>query len=100
MNSTNSELDKTNVMLVKNYIDKHYVIYRIHADRYNEKRFPLSHDFSIKEKESDYKVDLWHVESDICKIFGVERTIIIHAIKELIFEEINKKLETQIKLKF
>ncbi len=85
-------------MLVKNYIDKHYVIYRVHADRVNEKRFPLAHDFSIKEKESEYRVDLWKVEGDICKIFGVETTIITQAIRELILEDIDSKLDKQTQL--
>ena len=100
MNSNNSEIDKTNVMLVKNYIDRHYVMYRVQADKVNEKRFPMAHDFSIKEKKSDHKVDLWDIESDICKIFGVEKTIITQVIREIILDEINKKLETQIKFKF
>ena len=94
MNLSNPE-DKCSVMLVKNYIDKHYVLYKIHGDRVSEKCFPLAHDFSIKEKESEYTVDLWRVEDTLTKIFGVEKPIITRAFKELIIERINKMLSNQ-----
>lgn len=97
MNSTNPD-DECNVMLVKNYIDKHYVLYRIHGDRVLEKHFPLAHDFSIKEKESEYSVDLWRVEETLSKIFGVEKPIITRAFKELIIERLNKMLGNQIQI--
>ena len=100
MNLINTQEDICNVMLVKKYIDKHYIIWRIHAERATEKRFPLAHDFSIKERESEYKVDLWNVENDLRKIFGVETVIIRQAFKELILTEIEKNFEKQIKLKF
>lgn len=100
MNLVNTEEDICNVMLVKNYIDKHYVVYRIYADRATEKRFPLAHDFSIKEVESEEQVDLWSVERQLCLIFGVESKIIMQAFKEVVMKQIEKDFEKQIKLKF
>jgi hypothetical protein len=100
MNLVNTKEDICNVMLVKNYIDKHYIIYRIYADRALEKRFPLSHDFSIKEIESEKKVDLWDVERQLQVIFGVEVLIIRQAFKEVVMKQIEKNFEKQIKLKF
>jgi hypothetical protein len=100
MNLVNTKEDICNVMLVKNYIDKHYVIYRIYADRAMEKRFPLAHDFSIREIESEKKIDLWSVERELCTIFGVEVIIIRQALKEVVMNQIEKNFEQQIKLKF
>jgi len=100
MNLVNTKEDICNVMLVKNYIDKHYIVYRIYADRATEKRFPLAHDFSIKEVESEKQVDLWSVEQQLCLIFGVESKIIMYAFKEVVMKQIEKDFEKQIKLKF
>jgi hypothetical protein len=100
MNLVNTEEDIFNVMLVKKYIDKHYVVYRIYADRAKEKRFPLAHDFSIKEIESDKNTDLWGVELRLRKIFCVDFKIINQAFKEVVMLQIEKDFEKQIKLKF
>lgn len=100
MNLLNTEEDIYNVMLVKQYIDKHYVVFRIYADRAMEKRFPLAHDFSIREIESEKQVDLWSVERELCTIFGVEAIITRQAFKEVVMNQIEKNFEKQIKLKF
>jgi hypothetical protein len=100
VNLINTKEDIYNVMLVKDYIDKHYIIYRIYADRVMEKRFPLSHDFSIREIESEKQVDLWSVERQLLVIFGVEAIITRQAFKEVVMKQIEKDFEKQIKLKF
>jgi len=96
MNLINSKEDIFNVMLVKKYIDKHYVVYRIYADRAKGKSFPLAHDFSIKEIESDKNTYLWDVEIQLCKIFGVDSKIINQAFKEVVMVQIEKDFEKKL----
>jgi hypothetical protein len=100
MNLINTEEDITNVMLVKEYIDKHYAIFRIYADRATQKRFPLAHDFSVKNLETEKREDLWVVEDLLKKIFSVETIIIRQAFKEIVLREIEKNSGKQIKIFF
>lgn len=94
------DVERFNITLVKDYIDQHYVIYRIHADRAREKRFPLAHDFSIRNILTEKNEDLWGIENQIKLIFGVETITIREAFREIVYRELDKQFEKQIKLKF
>jgi hypothetical protein len=94
------DVERYNITLVRDYIDQHYTIHRIHADRAREKRFPLAHDFSIRNVETEKTEDLWHVENQILLIFSVEAVLIRQAFKEIVYRELEKQFEKQIKLKF
>lgn len=79
-----------NIILIKKYIDRYYVIYRIYAERIEEKGFPLAHDFSIKGKDSDMGFSVWNVEKELETIFSVDNTTIKKALKSLVIDKINQ----------
>jgi hypothetical protein len=93
MTSTNAHDD--NIMLVINYIDKHYIFYNINTDNILLERFPMSHDYSIKEI-AFRRIDPWVFEEQIVKIFSIETSMVKEIIKKIIFRNINSLLDKQL----
>lgn len=87
-----------NNIILKKYITKHYIIYKIDSIYPISKKLSARVEYTLFDIQLQEEISLFTIDNYLCKIFDVNSMDVKIALNELVKEKIDKLLKHQLNI--